>query len=93
MVSYLLCHAIQHPLHTHVLGTAVTNTHASATPLTNTSTRVSHTCDHICHVGILYDTIIRHRREIALVCVFITWCAYNEDDLAGKSWYTRFWCL
>ena len=25
----------------------------------------------------------------------VTWCAiaYNEDVLAGESWYTRFWCL
>ena len=31
----------------------------------------------------------------SLFGVPVTWCAsaYNEDILAGESWYTRFWCL
>ena len=55
--------------------------------LTNTSTRVSHTCDHICRVSMFYDVIIRYRKKIAFFGVPVTWCAsaYNEDDVAGGS--------
>ena len=61
---------------------------------TNTSTRVSHSSDHVCHVSMFHDVIIHCRHKIALFCVPITWCAnaYNENDLARESWYTRFWC-
>ena len=78
-------------IHTHTVCTATTNTHAHATALTNTSTRVSHSCDHVCRVSMFYDVIIRCRHRIALFCVPITWCAsaYNEDDLAWESLYTR----
>ena len=72
------------------------NTHTRATALTNTSTRVSHPCGHICPGGMFYDVIIRYRHRIALFCVPVTGVlvsAYNEDDLAGESWYTRFWFL
>ena len=39
-----------------------------------------------------HDVGIRYRLRIALFGVPETWCASanKEDDLAGKSWYTRF---
>ena len=87
MVSNSLYRAIQHRLHTHVLCTSVTKTHARAAAQMNSSRRDSHTCDHICQVGMLYDVISRCRHKIALFGVSMTWCASasNEDDLAGES--------
>ena len=34
-------------------------------------------------------------RHIWLFCVPVSWCAnaYNEDDLAGESWYTEKVCM
>ena len=63
--------------------------------LSNASTRVSQTRDQICYFSMFDDVIIRFWHKIALFGVPITWCAsaYNEEDLAGESWYTRFWCL
>ena len=74
---------------------AMTNTRARATALTNTSTRVSHTCDHICHVSMFYDVISRCKHIITFFGVPVTWCAnaYNKENLAGDTWYARFWCL
>ena len=42
-----------------------------------------------------YDVILRYRHKIEVFFVSITRCAiaYNEDDVAGESWYTRFWFL
>ena len=67
----------------------------SCTAILNISTRVYHTCDHICHVSLFYDVIIHYKRNIALSCLPITRCAnaYNEDDLVGVSWHTRFCCM
>ena len=81
--------------YTHMVCTAIPNTHTSATALINTSARVSRSCDHICLVNMFYDVVTRVRHKIALFCVPITWCAsaYNIDDLAWESWYTRFWGL
>ena len=75
MVSYSLCRAVENCLHTHGLSTATTNAHAHATALTITSTRVSNTCDHTCHVSKFYDVIICYRHRIAFFRVPITWCA------------------
>ena len=70
----------------------MTNTNARDAALTNTSTRVIHTSHQICHVIMFYDVIIRYTHRIALFGVLAMWCAYNEDDLAGESWYPRCWC-
>ena len=41
-----------------------------------------------CHANIRY-------RHMCLFCVPVSWCAsvYNEDDVAGESWYTEKVCL
>ena len=47
-------------------------------------------------VSTCFDVITRHRHIIVLFYkgLPIAWCpsTSNEDDLAGKSRYTRFWC-
>lgn len=57
------------------------NTHARVAVVTNTSTRISHLCDHMCHGSMFYDITIRHGRHIALFGVSVTWyaSAYNEE--------------
>ena len=47
----------------------------------------------LCECECVY--IIIHYRNIWFLCVRVTWCAtaYNEEDLAGESWYTENVCL
>ena len=66
-ITWLRC------LHTHMFCTAVGNTHACANVATNTSARVSHTCDDICNACMLYDVIIGYRHKISLFCAPTTW--------------------
>ena len=48
------------------------------------------------NVSMYYDVITRYRHRIALFPVLdrdmVCYFAYYEDDLAGESRCTRFWC-
>lgn len=45
-------------------------------------------------VSMYHDVITYYTHKIALFWVLVTWCAsaFNEDELAGESRFTRFYC-